>query len=102
MPAGSGQGAGGGGDRPNLPGRADLAAPQPLLPELPPLPPGATALEWGDDLAGEGHALPEAHSCPLPRPPSPHRVHGLLLLQGLGMFDGLRLFLIFPEHPAEG
>ena len=86
---------------PHLPGGADLAAPQPLLPELPPLAPGATALEQGRDEAGE--AVPSTkHTPALPLGPSPHRVHGLLLLKGLGVFDGLCLLLVFPEHPAEG
>ena len=86
---------------PHLPGGADLAAPQPLLPELPPLALRATALEQGGDEAGE--AVPSTkHTPALPPRLSPHRVHGLLLLKGLGVFDGLRLLLVFPEHPAEG
>lgn len=30
---------------------------------------------------------------------SPYRIHGLLCLQSLGVFDGLNLLLVFPQHP---
>lgn len=32
---------------------------------------------------------------------SPYRIHGLLCLQGLGVFDGLHLLLVFPQHPDQ-
>lgn len=28
-----------------------------------------------------------------------YRVHGLLCLQSLGMFDSLHFLLVFPQHP---
>lgn len=84
-----------------LPGWADLPAPQSLLPKLPSLAPGAAALEKSGHPAGEGCAsLSHARPAP-PRRPSPHRVHGLLFLKGLGMLDSLCLLLVFPEHPVE-
>lgn len=50
-----------------LPGWADLPAPQSLLPKLPPLAPGAAALEKSGHPAGEGraslsHARPAPHA----------------------------------------
>lgn len=64
--------------QPSLPGWADLPAPQSLLPELPPLAPGATALEEGGHHAGERCALPGA---PTPASPPPHPTPGPALTE---------------------
>ena len=47
-------------------------------------------------------AMPSLTHTPAPARPGPHRIHGLLFLKSLGMFDRLRLLLVFPEHPVEG